>query len=232
MRRALTLALALVCSSLWADRASAAGIRVEILAGVSASGASGDATAGASPFARVNVNFPLASWMCGSYDTEWSCSPRFHMRVDLGGTPSEVVALTNPATFRSIDFAGGISQEVHPSLFVKLYCEAGASTLFGQTGDAGALRWGGCGVRLDHFGRGWLNAVFTGDQRLGGVGYRPAVAIQGSISLFQSNGKARTPKGTTVALVGTAIFGVNSEAWAPRAPTSSVSAGITVGYGR
>lgn len=229
MRRLHIVALALACSSLWADRASAqAPVKLEVLGGTAVSTASDSAT-GVSPFARINFAMPLADWTCGD---GWDCAPRFHFRIDLGGTPSEIVDLSDPGTFRSIDFAGGVSQRVIPSLYLALYCEAGATTLFGETHDAGALRWGGCGVRLDHFGRGWLNAIVTADQRLGGGLYRPAVAIQGSLAIIQADGRGRLPKGTTLALVGTAVFGVNSASWAPGSPTSLISTGISVGYGR
>lgn len=180
-RRLIPLALAFLASSLWAERAKAGqgprpeDVQVTIVAGGMVSMAS-EAEADVNPFARVGVELPLS---------DWSMTPRLHIRLDLSALPGEAMSLSDPTTFRSAEFYGAVCQPIHPSVYVDACLGGGAASRI--PGDLKpsdrAVLWGEAHVRFGRTGRGWLDVGLGRDQRLDGL-YRWAFFITGAIKLY------------------------------------------------
>jgi len=196
-------------------------VKVDVSAGISRSDQ--ETT---DPFARIGINFPLTTWTCG--DESWDCSPRINLRIDLSGVSGQVVDISSPDSFRAVDFSGGLGQKFSQSVFLSLYCEAGAQKILGAEA---SFVHAGCGIAFDQSQRGWMTLLYNTDQRLGGD-FRPSISIQGSIDLYRQKPEGRIPEGSKVSFVGQAIFGVFSSTYAPDSPSSQFTVGITVGYGR
>lgn len=168
-------------------------VTVGVLAGGLTSMGS-DADAAISPMARVLVSVPLASW---------DKAPVLLVQADLSALPGETVSLSDPATFKALEFRLGIAQRIHDTVNADLYAEAGFATRLPGEIEAQdtTARWAAAGVRIGRFGRGWLSLALGADQRMTGE-YAPAVLLSGAVQLGER-------AGVGAYLTGDAVLGLD-----------------------
>jgi hypothetical protein len=180
------------------------GLELHVLGGGIVS-LSSEAQAAVSPLARLDVEAPIP---IGSRPDWW---PRLHVVADFTALPGESVQLAAPETFKALEFGVGVSQRLFGGggQEVRAYASAGFATRLPDdpTPRDKTVRYASAGLRFAALDRSaHLQLGLGGDQRLDGS-WQAAVVVDGAVTLYRA--REGTLKGARVALVGSAILGLD-----------------------